>query len=131
VSDDVWGGMKKSPGCPLLLSKLEVVDAVGDGAAVVSVWLRERGDAAFAYRLFRGYHDAPGPSPALALGIHAVGLSGCMALSLAGAGLAQWGPPQGELNAQTRRVRAELAGLGEAAAARLVSYVWRMAQSMS
>ena len=91
----VWGDLKKFPGCPFLPSKFEVVDAVSDGAALVSVWLRERGDPAFAYRLFRAYRDAPGFSPALALGIHAVGLSGCMALSLAGRGSPSGGPPRG------------------------------------
>ena len=96
----------KFPASPFTLSKLELVDAVSDGAALTAVWLLEA-DPVFKGRLLYAWSRGGPIAQGMAVGIEAIGLSGSMALSLVAAFLAQWG-----LASRAHSIRADFAGLG-------------------
>eukprot|EP00747_Dinoflagellata_sp_TGD_P180003 gnl/TRDRNA2_/TRDRNA2_31739_c0_seq1.p1 gnl/TRDRNA2_/TRDRNA2_31739_c0~~gnl/TRDRNA2_/TRDRNA2_31739_c0_seq1.p1 ORF type:complete len:423 (-),score=56.49 gnl/TRDRNA2_/TRDRNA2_31739_c0_seq1:63-1160(-) len=81
--------LKKLPTSPLTMTKLEVLDAVSDGAAWTTVRLHEANDPLFVPRLIYAYSHSGWLTAQLAVGMQTLGLSGCMMLSLLGALLAQ------------------------------------------
>jgi len=72
------------------LTKFEIIDAVSDGAAITAILVLETTDPQFTDRLLFAWSQAGWAPQQVALGIKAMNLSGCMAVSLVGAIFAQW-----------------------------------------
>jgi hypothetical protein len=96
--------LRKIPTSPLLMSKLEVADAISNGAALAATQLLEK-DPTFRQRLLFTCSQT-----GLAAGLDILGLSGFMALSLTGALLAGWAVVSMQVNLKL----AGMAGLGAA-----------------
>lgn len=99
----------------LTMSKLEIIDAVSDGAAWTAVRIQET-QPEFTTRLLHSWANGGWLAQHMAIGIETIGLSGCKLLSLCGATAAQalsahaleGGPPSIKIEGH-----ADLAGLGQ------------------
>lgn len=100
---------------PYTVSKLELLDAITDGLSLV-VTAHLEGRADFRARLASEWEHGGGASRFLAPGVEAIGLTGLMAVALAGATLAQLAACIGA-GSRNRRVPADVAGLGALAEA--------------
>jgi len=119
LPETLMSDMKKCPSSPFLLTKLEIIDAISDGAAITAVLVLEMTDPQFTGRLLFAWSQGGWASQQVALGLKAMNLSGCMAASFVGAIIGQWGAaniqsgpaidfPQGT----SPILRADMAGLG-------------------
>jgi len=116
MCDLIWDDLWNFPTSPFIMSKLELVDAASDGAALAAIAYKEATSAVFHARVVYAWANGGAISRALLPVVGVCGVTGFLALSLLSATMTQHALMQlGEDDGGT--LEADLAGLGALAEA--------------